>query len=383
MDIYLVGGAIRDRLLGLPSQEKDWVVINATPSDLKRLGYKQVGKSFPVFIHPKTGEEHALARKEIKSGKGYYGFKIDSNPNVTLEEDLSRRDLTINAIAEDHLGQIIDPFNGQEDLSNRVLRHVSAAFIEDPLRVLRVSRFKAKLHGLNFEIASETKKLLKEIVESGELKHLVPERIWQETYKALCEPRFDQFFQTLIDLGAIDQVFPEINHMNSRFSESYIVQAAIKKEISPKIRFCSIFLLLLEDGQQSLKDTIMAMQKRINIPNDYKNLVLLLENIYPMLFSSDGNEKKEFSAEQYLNIIEKLDALRNPSNLDEVMEVICLKKNYSNIETTVSLIRKSLALAQSVKINNLQEEGLEGSIIGEKLRELRLNKIKEELKRPK
>ena len=177
MDVYLVGGAIRDRLLGLTSQEKDWVVINATPSDLTKLGYKQVGKSFPVFIHPKTGEEYALARKEIKSGKGYYGFKIDSNPNVTLEEDLSRRDLTINAIAEDNMGQIIDPFNGQKDLSNRVLRHVSNAFVEDPLRVLRVSRFKAKLHGLNFEIASETKRLLKEIVESGELKHLVPERI--------------------------------------------------------------------------------------------------------------------------------------------------------------------------------------------------------------
>jgi len=383
MEVYLVGGAIRDRLLGLTSREKDWVVINATSSDLKRLGYKQVGKSFPVFIHPKTGEEYALARKEIKSGKGYYGFKIDSNPNVTLEEDLSRRDLTINAIAEDNMGQIIDPFNGQEDLSKRLLRHVSAAFIEDPLRVLRVSRFKAKLHSLNFEIASETKKLLKEIVESGELKHLVPERIWQETYKALCEPRFDQFFQTLIDLGALDQVFPEISHMNSGFSESYIVQAAIKKEISPKNRFCSIFLLMLEDGQQSLQNTIKAIQKRVNLPNDYKNLVLILDNIYPMLFSSDGNAKQEFSAEQYLIIIEKLDALRNPSNLDEVLEVISLKKNYSDIEATVSLIRKSLVLAQSVKINNLKEDGLEGSVIGEKLRELRLSKIKEELKRPK
>ena len=379
MDVYLVGGAVRDRLLGLTTQEKDWVVINATPSDLKSLGYKQVGKSFPVFIHPKTGEEYALARKETKSGKGYYGFKIDSNPNVTLEEDLNRRDLTINAIAEDNKGQIIDPFNGQQDLSNRVLRHVSAAFVEDPLRVLRVSRFKAKLHILNFEIAPETKKLLEEIVESGELKTLVPERIWQETYKALCEPRFDQYFQTLIDLKALNQVFPEITHMNSDFSENHIVQAAIKKEISPKIKFCSIFLVMLEDNHQSLKDTVTAMQKRINIPNDFKNLVLLVENIYPMLFTSDSNEKKEFSAEQYLNIIEKLDALRKPSNLEEVLEVIGLKKNYSNMETTVSLIRKSLVLAQSVKINNLQEDGLEGSVIGEKLRELRLNKIKEEL----
>jgi tRNA nucleotidyltransferase (CCA-adding enzyme) len=383
MDVYLVGGAVRDRLLGLTTQEKDWVVINATPSDLKSLGYKQVGKSFPVFIHPKTGEEYALARKETKSGKGYYGFKIDSNPNVTLEEDLNRRDLTINAIAEDNKGQIIDPFNGQQDLSNRVLRHVSDAFVEDPLRVLRISRFKAKLHDLNFEIAPETKKLLEEIVESGELKTLVPERIWQETYKALCEPRFDQYFQTLIDLRALNQVFPEITHMNSDFSENHIVQAAIKKAVNPKIKFCSIFLVMLENNHQSLKDAIITMQERMNIPNDFKNLVLLVENIYPILFSSDSNEKKEFSAEQYLNIIEKLDALRKPGNLEEVLEVISLKKNYSNIETTVSLIRKSLILAQSVKINNLQEDGLEGSVIGEKLRELRLNKIKEELKHPK
>jgi len=379
MDVYLVGGAIRDRLLGLTSQEKDWVVINATPSDLTKLGYKQVGKSFPVFIHPKTGEEYALARKEMKSGKGYYGFKIDSSPNVTLEEDLYRRDLTINAMAEDNTGQIIDPFNGQKDLSNRVLRHVSTAFVEDPLRVLRVSRFKAKLHDLNFEIAPETKKLLEEIVESGELKTLVPERIWQETYKALCEPRFDQYFQTLIDLRALDQVFPEITHMNSDFSENHIVQAAIKKEASPKIKFCSIFLVMLEDNHQSLKDAVTTMQKRINIPNDFKNLVLLVENIYPMLFSSDSNEKKDFSAEQCLNIIERLDALRKPCNLEEVLEVISLKKNYSNIEATVSMIRKSLALAQSVKINNLQEDGLEGSVIGEKLRELRLKKIREEI----
>jgi tRNA nucleotidyltransferase (CCA-adding enzyme) len=286
-------------------------------------------------------------------------------------------------MAEDNTGQIIDPFNGQKDLSNRVLRHVSAAFVEDPLRVLRVSRFKAKLHDLNFEIAPETIKLLEEIVESGELETLVPERIWQETYKALCEPRFDQYFQTLINLKAFNQVFPEITHMNSDFSENHIIQAAIKKEVSPKIKFCSIFLIMLEHNHQSLKDVVTAMQERMNIPNDFKNLVLLVQNIYPMLFSSHSNEKNEFFAEQCLNIIEKLDALRKPSNLEEVLEVISLKKNYSNIETTVSLIRKSLVLAQSVKINNLQEDGLEGSVIGEKLRELRLNKIKEELKRPK
>ena len=149
-------------------------------------------------------------------------------------------------------------------------------------------------------------------MESGELQTLVPERIWQETYKALCEPRFDQYFQTLIDLRAFDQIFPEISDINSNVSENHILQVAIKKEISPKIKFCSIFLVMLEDNHQSLKDAITAMQERINIPKDYKNLVLLLESIYPMLFSSDSNEKKEFSAEQYLKIIEKLDALRNP-----------------------------------------------------------------------
>ena len=379
MDVYLVGGAIRDRLLGLTTQEKDWVVINAIPSDLTKLGYKQVGKSFPVFIHPKTGEEYALARKEMKSGKGYYGFKIDSSPNVTLKEDLYRRDLTINAMAEDNTGQIIDPFNGQKDLSNRVLRHVSAAFAEDPLRLLRVSRFKAKLHDLNFEIAPETIRLLEEIVESGELEALVPERIWQETYKALCEPRFDQYFQTLINLKALNQVFPEITHMNSNFSENHIIQAAINNGVTPKVKFGSLFLVMLEQGSETVKNAVITMQKRVNFPNDYKNLALLVDSIYPIFFNGKDSEKNAFTAEKCLSIIEKLDALRKPSNLEEVLEVISLKKNYSDVKETVSLIRKSLVLAQSVKINNLQEDGLEGSVIGEKLRELRLNKIKEEL----
>jgi tRNA nucleotidyltransferase (CCA-adding enzyme) len=332
-----------------------------------------------VFIHPKTGEEYALARKEMKSGKGYYGFKIDSSPNVTLKEDLYRRDLTINAMAEDNTGQIIDPFNGQKDLSNRVLRHVSAAFVEDPLRVLRVSRFKAKLHDLNFEIAPETIRLLEEIVESGELETLVPERIWQETYKALCEPRFDQYFQTLINLKALNQVFPEITHMNSNFSENHIIQAAIKNGVTPKVKFSSLFLVMLEQGSETVKNAVITMQKRVNFPNDFKNLALLVDSIYPIFFNGKASKKNAFNAEKCLSIIEKLDALRKPSNLEEVLEVISLKKNYSDVEETVSLIRKSLVLAQSVKINNLQEDGLEGSVIGEKLRELRLNKIKEEL----
>ena len=197
MKVYLVGGAVRDKLLGIPVKEKDWVVVGSTPQEMRDKGYKQVGKDFPVFINPKTGEEYALARTERKSGHGYTGFEFDTNPNVTLEEDLARRDLTINAIAQDEDGTLIDPFNGTEDLKNRVLRHVSNAFRDDPLRVLRVARFMSKLSSFGFNIADETLTLIKEIVTSGELEYLVPERIWIETEKALNNESFDLYFKTL------------------------------------------------------------------------------------------------------------------------------------------------------------------------------------------
>ena len=182
MKIYLVGGAVRDQLLGLPVKEKDWVVVGSTPNEMRKNKFKQVGKDFPVFIHPKTGEEYALARTERKSGHGYTGFEFDTNPNVTLEEDLERRDLTINAIAQDEDGTLIDPFNGQEDIKNKKLRHVSDAFSEDPLRVLRIARFKANLQ--NFEVDPKTMDKVREVINSGELEYLTGERIWLELYKS-------------------------------------------------------------------------------------------------------------------------------------------------------------------------------------------------------
>ncbi|WP_101674839.1 multifunctional CCA addition/repair protein [Alloalcanivorax mobilis] len=210
MDIYLVGGAVRDELLGLPVKEKDWVVVGGTPEALQASGFKPVGNDFPVFLHPQTGEEYALARTERKSGHGHGGFVFHTAPDITLEQDLIRRDLTINAMAQAPDGSIIDPFNGRADLEAKVLRHVSDAFAEDPLRVLRVARFAARYYSLGFRVAEETVQMMTRITLSGELRHLVAERVWKETSRALMEKSPQIFFRTLHDCGALADLFPEL-----------------------------------------------------------------------------------------------------------------------------------------------------------------------------
>ena len=374
MEIYLVGGAIRDRLLDLPSGEKDWVVVHATPSEMKHLGYKQVGKSFPVFIHPETGEEYALARKEVKTGTGYHGFDFDANPDITLEEDLSRRDLTINAIAENKDGEIIDPFKGREDLSKRVLRHVSEAFKEDPLRVLRIARFRAKLFNLGFNIADETTKLVTKIVASGELSSLVPERVWMETEKALNESRFDQYFKTLIEFGAFDQVYPDLSGIDKDFFSQSIFQEASQVNISSKYRFATIFFALMEQEQESIKNRVESMQNNMNLPNKFKELPLQI-NQSMFLISKDI---EQYNAEYILTLLETLDVIRRPNHLEDVIAVITMGQD-QDLDEKVALLQKSADLARSIKISNLNEDGLDGNVIGEKIRELRLKKIEEEL----
>ena len=208
MDIYLVGGAVRDKLLDRPVNEKDWVVVGGTPEALESQGYRKVGKSFPVFLHPDTHEEYALARTETKTAPGYHGFEVYAGTDVSLEDDLKRRDLTINAITEDGDGQLIDPYNGRADIDARLLRHVSAAFREDPVRVLRVARFAARFHDLGFRVAPETMQLMQEITASGEIDTLVPERVWKETEKALGEQRPDVYLATLRGYGALAVIFP-------------------------------------------------------------------------------------------------------------------------------------------------------------------------------
>ena len=375
MQIYLVGGAIRDRLLGFsPPYENDWVVVNGTPEDLNSRGYKKVGKSFPVYINPHTGDEYALARKESKTGAGYHGFDFDANPNITLEEDLARRDLTINAIAEDENGLLIDPYKGQEDLDNRKLRHVSLAFKEDPLRVLRIARFKAKLHNLGFTITEETYSLITEIVESGELLSLVPERIWLETEKTLKHSRFDQYFKTLIQINALDQIYPDLAGLQKDFFSHIIFQQASQEMVSTKYRFAVIFYALLKEKNSDIKEIIESMQKSMNFPNSYKEIPLLLNNSFSLI----DKDISKFTPEHILTIIEKLNALKKPENLQAIFKLIDMDLD-RNFNDKKELIEKSLTSALTIQISNIEEEGLQGSDIGLKLRELRLNKIQESL----
>lgn len=211
MQVYLVGGAVRDQLLGLPIKERDWVVVGARPDEMIALGYKQVGRDFPVFLHPQTKEEYALARTERKTGQGYYGFECVFSPDVTLEEDLLRRDLTINAMAMDASGKLIDPYHGQKDLELRVMRHVSQAFVEDPVRALRLARFQARFHHLGFHVADETRLLVYQMAKGGELSHLVPERVWQEWERSLSETNPEQFILCLRQSGALSVILPELD----------------------------------------------------------------------------------------------------------------------------------------------------------------------------
>ena len=378
MEIYLVGGAIRDRLLGLPTPyEKDWVVVNGTPDELITQGFIKVGKSFPVFINPESGEEYALARTERKTGEGYHGFEFDAGPNVTLEEDLSRRDLTINAIAENQDGELIDPFNGQKDIANKTLRHVSDAFQEDPLRVLRIARFKAKLSPLDFVIAEETKTLINDIVDRGELSSLVPERTWLETEKVLKGVGFNEYFKTLIEFKALEDTYPDLTGLDVDFFSHPIIQKAAYEDHSKQFRFASIFYALIKEGKKNAKDKLESMQKNMRFANAYKDMPMLLINSVELIQS----DPSKYSAEHLLTILEKLDALRQPNNLEEILNLLMLDADDNFIQKK-NLLQLSLGLVKNIKINNLKESGLEGSEIARKIREIRLMAIKKEIENP-
>ena len=371
MQTYLVGGAIRDRLLGLPAPyEKDWVVVNGTPDQLKSKGYKKVGKSFPVFIDPETGEEYALARRERKTSSGYHGFEFDAGPDISLEEDLSRRDLTINSIAEDEDGNLIDPYGGRDDLNNRVLRHVSEAFREDPLRVLRIARFKAKLSQFDFIIADETINLVQKIVGSGELSTLVPERTWLETEKVLKADNFNEYFITLINLNAFNQIYPDLKDLDSEFFSSHLILASAKQDYSPEIRFASIFYSLLKRGEKDIKNRIEAMQENMRFANSYKRLPIMLNNSLALI----EEDTSKFTADHQLRIIESIDAIRNPENLDQISKLIMLDHG-SDFTQKLAVLQKSLDHAKNIKINNLDESKLAGNEIAKHIRELRLKAI--------
>jgi len=309
MQIFLVGGAVRDQLLGQPVTEKDWVVVGAEAKDLLAQGYRQVGKDFPVFLHPKTQEEYALARTERKIGKGYVGFSFNANKEVKLEDDLRRRDLTINAIAQAGDGSLIDPFDGQADLKNKLLRHVSDAFIEDPVRILRVARFAARFTKFGFEIAPETKQLMRKMVELGEVDALVPERVWKEFERALGENNPEMFFLVLEECGALHLLFPKL------FAKNSASLAALKKSVSlsddPAVRFAA----LMHD--QSDK-TILQFANKYRIPKTFSELAKLVAEKY-----QDYADSINFSSEKIIDLLQFVDAFRRRDRFNLWLVACC------------------------------------------------------------
>lgn len=339
MEIYLVGGAVRDSFLKLPVRDKDWVVVGSNVRSMKEQGYLQVGKDFPVFLHPQSKQEYALARTERKVGAGYLGFEFDASESVTLEQDLLRRDLTINAIAESKEGQIIDPYNGRQDIEDKVLRHVSPAFAEDPLRVLRVAKFAARFARLDFTVAPETLQLMSNIVQSGEMDALVRERVWQEIEQAMGGPAPDVFIRVLRDCGALMSLLPEVDRLfgvpqpakhhpevDTGLHTLLSLQQAVKLSSDPVVRYAT----LVHDvgkgvtdqanwpshhGHETLGLVLLAdISTRLHVPNEFSKLAALVCEHHTKL-----HRIKELRPTTLLKLIEALDGFRRPERVQKFL----------------------------------------------------------------
>ncbi|MEX4585047.1 multifunctional CCA addition/repair protein [Haemophilus influenzae] len=408
MKVYLVGGAVRDQLLGLPVKDRDWIVVGTDPATLLSLGYQQVGKDFPVFLNPKTKEEYALARTERKSSAGYTGFICDFSPTITLEQDLIRRDLTINAMAQSEDGEIIDPYGGKQDLENRILRHISPAFSEDPLRVLRVARFAARYHSLGFKIASETLALMTELALSGELQHLTTERIWLETEKALNEKNPEIYFETLHKTGALSVLFSEIDALHGvpnpvkhhpevdSFIHTMLVlkQAVNLTENNPilnksAVRFAAIChdlgkaltpqnILPHHYGheQAGIKPT-RSLCKRLKVPSYFQELAELTCE-----FHTHIHKAFELRAETVITLFNRFDVWRKPQHFQEFLQV-CLadtrgrtgfeNKDYPQID----YINQLLQAANEVDVQQVIADGFEKQEIRNELTKRRILAVKQ------
>lgn len=381
MEIYLVGGAVRDRLLGLPVQERDWVVVGATAEEMLDLGYKQVGKDFPVFLHPETKEEYALARTERKTGPGYKGFAFHATADTTLEEDLKRRDLTVNAMAVGPGGEIIDPYNGQADLEAGLLRHVSQAFTEDPVRILRVARFAARFGQRGFSVAHSTNALMRKMVADGEVDHLVAERVWTELAKALATDSPEKFFTVLHGCHALKVLFPEIADDNNTAAtadnqDSLPVSLQTLKQCAadnknPRIRFAA--LLLNVNSQQSTNERLAcaaAICERYRVPNDFAQLASIAIRTADTIISD--------SAADLVTVMETASAFRNVSQWQQLLELFQATGHLDETRTEhLSHVRE---LAAQINAASLEDKTLQGSEIGEAIRERRREVIAQNLK---
>jgi len=398
--VYLVGGAVRDELLGIPHTESDWVVVGSTPEELLARKFRQVGASFPVFLHPETGEEYALARTERKQGHGYHGFTVDFHPGVTLEEDLARRDLTINAMARDEQGRLIDPFGGQQDLERKILRHVSAAFSEDPLRVLRVARFAARFADYGFRVHESTLALMQGMTASGELEHLVPERAWAEFTKALSTSQPGVFIEVLRESGALAVLLPEVDclfgipqpaHFHPEIDTGVHVLMTMNRAAqlggTPEV----VFALLVHDLGKGLtagdllpahhgheKSGLPLVERvcaRLKVPNAFRELALKVCALHLRCHCL-----LEARPATVMDLIEEADLIRRPERAKDF--VTACQADYQGRKGLESrpypqgdFLQAALKAVLSQRAKDIATEGLSGLQIGEELRKARISAI--------
>ena len=402
MKTYLVGGAVRDEILGYPFHEKDWVVVGATVGDMISAGYQQVGKDFPVFLHPETKEEHALARTERKTAAGYTGFEVHASPDVSLEDDLIRRDLTINAIAKDENGDYIDPYHGIDDISSKILRHVSEAFSEDPVRILRIARFMARYHHLGFSIAEETMTLMKDMVAAGEVDALVAERVWQEMQKALTEKTPSAFIETLRECGALKRILPELDclwgvpqpeehhpEIDSGIHTLLVLQQACKLSDDPQVRFAALLHDLGKGTTPESEwprhiaheargaDIVKKVCQRMHIPNEYRDLAERTAR-----FHLHYHRALELKPATVVKTLEQLDAFRNPERFEKFLLASEAdargRPGYENKNFPQGdFFRQAYIASKNIDIAKLREQGYENMKLAEKIKEEQIKKVSE------
>ena len=367
MKIYEVGGAVRDELLGLPVKDRDYVVVGATPEDMLDLGYRPVGRDFPVFLHPETHEEHALARTERKTARGYHGFELHASPDVTLEQDLARRDLTINAIARDEDGNIIDPYNGAEDLSAGVLRHVSPAFAEDPVRILRVARFAARF---GFDIAPETFELMRAMVKAGEADALVPERVWQELARGLTEEKPSRLLEVLQECGALARVAPELAALYDepqRAQEACdALDAAAAAGETLEVRFAALARTLDPYAVEMLAN-------RLKPPASVRELALLAAR-----HTNTVLDAGELPAEAILDLLNAVDPWRRPGRFEDLLRAASVGER--DAERALSRLRRARDAAAAVDAGAIARASAKPELIRERVNAARLDAMRNALK---
>jgi tRNA nucleotidyltransferase (CCA-adding enzyme) len=358
MQVYLVGGAVRDELLGRAVAERDWVVVGATPEDMERAGFRPVGREFPVFLHPQTREEYALARLERKTGPGYRGFATHFSPDVTLEQDLLRRDLTINAMARGADGLLIDPYGGLRDLEQHRLRHVSPAFAEDPVRILRVARFAARFADLGFELDPATRVLMQAMVRDGEVAALVPERVWRELERALGESRPELFFDTLQDCGALPVLMPELQWDAMARA---VLRAAVRRSAEARVRFAALC------GGCAVA-ALETLCKRLRVPNPYRELALLCARLHARIAQAMSLDPAGL-----LDLLESADASRRAARFAQLLDACAARGASSEVQAWLSAAATASA---AVTLPPEQMARLDGAGIAAALRAARIERLR-------